>query len=196
MTLLTGFAMALRRFSGQTDLVVGTPIAGRNRTEWEEAIGIFINCLLLRLDLAGEGGFMAILDRVRRVASEAYANQNLPFSEILRELGPTPSPGRTPLFQTMFALQNTPGGDDSLVGLEVEVIRDESGPSVAPILEFYSPPMSRLDLSMAMSERVEGLMGTLEYNRTVLSPELAQGVVQEFVAVLQYAVKEAGLVSS
>ena len=111
MTLLGAFQALLHRYSGQADIVVGTPIASRTRSETEGLIGFFVNTLVLRTDFSGDPTFGTVLDRVRETALGAYAHQDLPFEKLVEELQPERSLGHTPLFQAMFVLQNTPPPD-------------------------------------------------------------------------------------
>ncbi|MCP4663702.1 MAG: non-ribosomal peptide synthetase, partial [bacterium] len=105
MTLLAAFKTLLTRYSGQQDIVVGSPIAGRNRREIEALVGFFVNTLVLRTDLAADPSFERLLARVRRVALDAYAHQDLPFEQLVDELQPQRDTSLHPLFQVMFVLQ-------------------------------------------------------------------------------------------
>ncbi len=105
MTLLAAFDVLLHRYSGQTDIVVGTPVAGRNREEVEGLIGLFVNTLVLRTDLSGDPTFRALLQRVREVALEGFAHQDVPFELVVRELHPQRDIHQSPLFQVMFAYE-------------------------------------------------------------------------------------------
>ncbi|MGH7360617.1 MAG: condensation domain-containing protein, partial [Candidatus Methylomirabilales bacterium] len=107
MTLLGAFVTFLSRYSGQEDVVVGTPIANRNRRETEGLIGFFVNTLVLRVDLAGNPSFEALLGRVRAVALEAYAHQEVPFERVVEAVQPERNLSHSPLFQVMLVLQNT-----------------------------------------------------------------------------------------
>ena len=108
MTLLTAFYVLLYRYTDETDIVIGTPVANRNRQELESLIGFFVNTLALRSDLSGDPTFRELLAQVREVSLGAYAHQDLPFEMLVEELSPIRDPSRNPLFQVMFALQNIP----------------------------------------------------------------------------------------
>ncbi len=124
MTLLAAFGALLSRYSGQSDLVIGTPIANRTRSELEGLIGFFVNTLALRLDLSGDPSFTTLLERVRTVATEAYAHQDLPFEMLVARLAPERHLSQAPIFQVMFALQNVPLQDQQEQG---EERREEQG---------------------------------------------------------------------
>ena len=107
MVLLAAFQVLLARHSGQTDLVVGTPVANRNRADVEPLIGSFMNSLALRTHLSGEPSFKELLGRVRQVVLDALAHQELPFEKLVAELQPTRALNHGPVFQVMFILQKT-----------------------------------------------------------------------------------------
>ena len=117
MTLLAAFQTLLWRYSNQDDIVVGSPIAGRNRVEIEDLIGFFINTLVLRANFVGNPTFRALLNQVKETALGAYAHQDLPFEKLVEELQPERDLGRNPLFQVMFQFQNTPPPQPNLNGL-------------------------------------------------------------------------------
>jgi non-ribosomal peptide synthetase component F len=106
MLLLAGFKTLLLRYSGQNDILVGAPVAGRTRAELEGLIGFFLNTLVFRTDLSGDPGFRQLLRRVREGALSAFAHQDVPFEKLVEELQPQRRPGRTPLFQVFFNLLN------------------------------------------------------------------------------------------
>src|SRR5687768_12098862 len=108
MTLLTAFKILLYRYTSRPDLVVGTPIANRTRTEVEGLIGLFVNTLVLRTDLSGDPSFLEALNRVREVTLGAYAHQDLPFERLVEEQQPERNLSHNPLFQLMFVFQNVP----------------------------------------------------------------------------------------
>src|SRR5262249_43550961 len=116
MTLLSGFAVLLGRYSGQDDITVGSPIANRQEAQLEDLIGFFVNSLVMRVRLNGEESFSELLTEVRRTTLEAYQHQDIPFERLVEELQPERSLNTTPIFQVMFALQNAPMGVEKLKG--------------------------------------------------------------------------------
>ncbi len=150
MTLLAAFQVLLHRYSGQDDFVVGTPIAGRNRAEIEPLIGFFVNTLPLRADCAGDPSFGELLGRVRETALGAYAHQDLPFEKLVEELRLPRDLSHTPLFQTMFVLQNNSREAFSLGSLDVEQFG-------------VSRTTAKFDLTLAMAEGDGGLLCEFEY---------------------------------
>jgi amino acid adenylation domain-containing protein/thioester reductase-like protein len=150
MTLLAAFGTLLGRYTGQTDMLIGTSIANRTQPELEGLIGFFTNTLLLRADLRGDPSFRTLLDRVRDVALGAYAHQELPFEQLVEELMPERNSSLNPLFQVMFVLQNAPMPPLHLPGLTLSPIEIESG-------------TAKFDLSLDMVEATPGLLALLEY---------------------------------
>ncbi|MFW9261381.1 amino acid adenylation domain-containing protein [Nostoc sp. CALU 546] len=151
MTLLAAFQTLLWRYTSSEDIVVGSPIANRNRAEIEGLIGFFVNTLVLRTNFAGNPTFEELLTRVREVALGAYAHQDLPFELLVEELQPQRDLSHTPLFQVMFVLQNAPMSDLKLPGLTLSSLAIESG-------------SAKFDLTLEITETQQGLFGTLEYN--------------------------------
>src|SRR5262249_30275702 len=125
MTLLAGFGALLSRYSGQDDIVVGTPIANRQEAQLEEVIGFFVNTLVMRMKVEMERSFSELLGEVRRVALEAYQHQDAPFERLVEELSPPRSLNTTPLFQVTFALQNAPRVEQRMEGMEIEVVEGD-----------------------------------------------------------------------
>ncbi|NTJ36653.1 AMP-binding protein, partial [Agrobacterium rhizogenes] len=150
MVLLTAFQIVLGRWSGQQDIVVGTPIAGRTHRETENLIGFFVNMLALRTDLSGDPSFRDLLGRVREVALGAYAHQDLPFEKLVEELQPARDLSRQPIFQVLFALQNVPQEVLRLPELELRRI---AGLAAA----------AKFDLQLQLQETASGLRGRFEY---------------------------------
>jgi natural product biosynthesis luciferase-like monooxygenase protein/amino acid adenylation domain-containing protein len=151
MTLLAAFQTLLHRYSGQTDIVVGTPVAGRNHLETEQLIGFFVNTLVMRADLSGEPTFRALLQRVREVAHAAYDHQDVPFEKLVEELGAARDLSRSPIFQTMFILQNTPTRPFHLRGLSLDNVELDAG-------------AAKFDLTLSVVVEDNGLTGSIEYS--------------------------------
>ncbi|MBG1265934.1 non-ribosomal peptide synthase/polyketide synthase [Nostoc sp. WHI] len=172
MTLLAGFVALMSRYSGQTDLVVGSPIANRNRTEIEGLIGFFVNTLALRFDLSQEPTFEALLAQVRRVTQEAYDHQDLPFEMLVEELQVERNLDRNPLVQVVFALQNAPFAPLELPGLTVE--------GMASGLDSV-----RLDLEVYLWDAPEGLGGFCSYNRDLFDAATIARMMQHFQILLK-----------
>lgn len=126
MTLLAAFQTLLHRYTGQTDIAIGSPIANRHRSELEGLIGFLVNSLVLRTDLAGDPTFRELLNRVRQVTLAAYDHQDVPFEKLVEELQPVRSLGQNPLFQVVFALQNTPMEQLELPGLTLSPVEFET----------------------------------------------------------------------
>jgi len=150
MVLLAAFQTLLARTSGQDDLAVGSPVAGRNRVETEGLIGFFVNTLVLRGELAGSPTFRELLGRVRGIALAAWLHQDVPFEKLVEELAPERSLSHAPLFQVMLALQNAP-----LEKLEIENLR------LQPVE--VAGTTAKLDLTVGFAERDGALEGTIEY---------------------------------
>src|SRR5262249_26580477 len=120
MTLLAGFGVLMSRYSGQDDIVVGTPIANRQEAQLEEMIGFFVNTLVMRVRVEREMSFSELLEEVRRAALEAYQHQDVPFERLVEELSPPRSLNTPPLFQVLFVLQNAPQVEQRMEGVEKE----------------------------------------------------------------------------
>ena len=123
MTLLGAFAVLLQRYSGQHDIVVGSPIANRQDVQLEQLIGFFVNSLVMRLRVKSDENFDQLVQAVRSTTLEAYAHQDFPFERLVEKLSPRRSLNVSPIFQVMFALQNAPIGTQQLKGLEVEPLK-------------------------------------------------------------------------
>ncbi|MDY7094118.1 MAG: non-ribosomal peptide synthase/polyketide synthase, partial [Acidobacteriota bacterium] len=180
MTLLTAFQVLLARYSGQRDFAVGTPVAGRGRTEVEGLIGLFVNTLVLRAELEAEDAapsFEELLRRVRRVCVDAFAHQELPFERLVDELQPDRDLSHSPLFQVMFMLQPAAAGELQLPGLEVSVQEPDTG-------------TSKFDLSLALHRGAEGLEGRIEYSRELFDRDRMARMAGHLEALLTAAVAE------
>ncbi len=157
MLLFAAFNLLLARWSGQSDLVIGTPIAGRRRSELEPLIGCFANTLAIRTRLDGAGDFRALLMRVRSTALGAFAHQELPFEKLVELLQPPRNLSHSPLFQVMFILQNTPW----------EAV--EFGALAVKPAEMAAADTAKFELTVSVSEFESQLWLALEYNTTCLT---------------------------
>ena len=180
MTLLAGFKVLLYKYSGQTDILVGTDVANRNRVETEKLIGFFINQLVLRTDLSGDPPFLELLGRVRDVAEAAYANQDLPFDKLVEELNPDRSLGNTPLFQVKLILQNTPMPTLNLSGLTIEPFN-------------VNRQAVKFDLLLELVEIEQGLIAALDYNADLFDASSAARMVRLFQQLLGIIVEQPDL---
>ncbi|MEA2691113.1 MAG: hypothetical protein QOJ16_500, partial [Acidobacteriota bacterium] len=178
MTLLAAFQALLSRYTGQEDVPVGSPIAGRTRRELEGLIGFFVNTLVLRGDLSGRPSFADLLSRVRETTLGAYGHQELPFERLVLALRPERHLDHAPLFQVLFVVQNAPPGVLHLPGVEVEPVAVESG-------------VAKFDLTLAFREGESGaLHGTIEYSRDLFDRGTAIRFGAHFAALLTAAVAD------
>ncbi len=172
MTLLAAYQAILARYSGQDDIVVGSPIANRNASELEGLIGNFINTLLLRTDMSGNPTFRELLSRVRSVALGAYAHQDLPFEKLLAELHPERDMSRNPLFQALFAFQNNPRLRVALPGLTTDFLANSAETTV-------------FDLDLTLWESKNGLSGVLKYSTDIFDIPLVERIKTDLMALLE-----------
>ncbi|MBE9004879.1 amino acid adenylation domain-containing protein [Fortiea sp. LEGE XX443] len=172
MTLLAAFQTLLYRYTGQEDILVGSPIANRNRAELENLIGCFVNTLVLRTNVEENPTFRELLGRVRKVAIDAYTHQDLPFEKLVEALEPNRDLSYNPLFQVMFVLQN-PLASDSIWKTE----ELETG-------------TAKFDILLSMIDGEEGLTGTLEYNTDLFNPDTIIRMVGHFQTMLEAVVND------
>ena len=180
MTLLAAFDVLLARYCGQQDVVVGTPIAGRNRAEVERLIGFFVNTLVMRTDLSGNPSFRELLARVREAAMGAYAHQDLPFEKLVEEIKPDRDLSRNAVFQVMFILQNVP-----TAGQRIGDIRATPFGAGAP--------SSKFDISLIASEMPDGLRVSAIYNPDLFEAETIQRMLGHYQCLLEAAVATPGM---
>ncbi len=171
MTLLAAFQTLLCRYTNQEDIVLGTPIANRTRRETEDLIGFFVNTLVMRTDLSGNPAFSELLRRVREVALQSYAHQDLPFEKLVEELKPERSLSHMPLFQVMVAFENAPEATLALPGLELQDFTVEG-------------QTAKFDLSLYIGESNEGLRLSFEYNTDLFNPSTIEQIARHFETLL------------
>jgi len=189
MALLAGFQLLLSRYTGQQDIAVGSPIAGRTRTDTDNLIGFFVNTLVLRSRMSGTMSFRALLAQVREKTLEAYEHQEVPFEKLVEELRPERDLSRPPLFQVMFSFLNMPFNELELPGLKI------SGLSVPMVME-------KFEMSLFAGEQQGRVQGSLSY-RTNLFAESSmrrllghfENLLREVVSAPQRAIGELVLLS-
>ena len=172
MLLLAVWQTLLYRYTGQTDVVVGTDVANRNRLQTEGLIGFFVNQLVLRTDLGGQPSFRELLKRVREVCLGAYAHQDVPFEKLVEELQPERNLSRSPLFQVKLVLQNTPIDALELPGLQLRGLRQETN-------------TAKLDMILTLAEAPDGIGGQLEYNTDLFDAATIELMLGRFSCLLQ-----------
>jgi amino acid adenylation domain-containing protein len=179
MTLLAAFNTLLYRYTGQEDITVGSPIANRNQMEVQDLIGCFVNTLALRTDLSGNPTFRELLGRVRKVALEGYAHQDLPFERLVEELRPERNLGHSPLFQVMLVLQNTPTPTLQFSHVTLEAVEVDNG-------------TSKFDLALILEESAGEVFGSLEYNTDLFDEATIGRMIGQYRTLLEGIVAHAG----
>ncbi|NEQ79121.1 MAG: amino acid adenylation domain-containing protein [Moorea sp. SIO2I5] len=172
MTLLTAFKILLYRYTGQKDIIVGSPIANRNQAEIEGLIGCFVNTLVLRTTFSGNPTFKELLGQVRKMMMGAYANQDFPFEKLVEELQPERDVNYNPLFQVLFALQNTPKVKMELPGLTITPFEVESTSAL-------------FDLHLDITETNSGLECFWEYNTDLFDAARIRRMSGQFQTLLE-----------
>ncbi|PZU94481.1 MAG: non-ribosomal peptide synthetase [Pseudanabaena sp.] len=172
MTVITAFFILLARYTGEEDIVIGIPIANRMRVEFESLMGCFVNSLVLRSQLHGNPTFLELLQQVRQTALDAYANQDLPFEQLVEALQPERSLSHSPLFQVMVAWENVQMEALDLPNLQIEPFNTEHF-------------TARADLNVEMMETDRGLQGLFEYNSDLFDAETIKKMVSHFQNLLE-----------
>ncbi|MET0398498.1 MAG: amino acid adenylation domain-containing protein, partial [Longimicrobiaceae bacterium] len=170
MTFLAAWQLLLARYSGEDDVSVGTPVAGRTRLETEGLIGFFVNMLVLRTELRMEASFPELLRQVRETTLGAYAHQDIPFEKLVEELAPQRSLTHTPLFQVMFALRSAEPAAPWSGSLRMEAIPDEGG-------------AAKYDLTLELAESGDGLSGTISYREELFDAATIERMAEHFAAL-------------
>jgi len=179
MALLAALQTLLARYANQTDLTVGSPIASRNQPEIEGLIGFFANTLVMRTDLSGNPGFRELLARVREMALDAFAHQDLPFESLVEQLNPVRDLSHSPLFQVLFVLQNAPGGELALPGLSLTPFEVQTG-------------LTHFELTLSMSEEDGKLIASWEYSTDLFDEPTIRRMAEHFEVLLTHAVADPG----
>ncbi|HEX2079055.1 MAG TPA: amino acid adenylation domain-containing protein, partial [Longimicrobium sp.] len=172
MSLLAGWQLLLSKYSGQPDVSVGSPIAGRTRVETEGLIGSFVNTLVLRTDLSGAPTFRDVIGRVREVTLGAYQHQDVPFEKLVEELAPERSLSHTPLFQALLTLQNNTRETLALGSLAAEPLGG-------------AQPAAQFDLALSVADTAAGLAGGLTYRTDLFDRATAERMVEHLRVLLE-----------
>jgi len=173
MTLLAAFQTLLFRYSAQDDIVVGTTAANRERSDIEDLIGFFVNMLALRTNFSGNPRFEDLLEQVRDATFKAYVYQGVPFERLVQELQPRRNPSYSPVFQVVFSFQNQP----TLVGLSL--------PGLTLSMPEVELTTSQFDLLLDLSDGVEGLAGTFQYNPDLFDRATIARMTEHFRNLLE-----------
>ncbi|HKH45215.1 MAG TPA: amino acid adenylation domain-containing protein, partial [Thermoanaerobaculia bacterium] len=176
MALLGAWAVLLGRQAGQETMLLGTPVAGRNWREIEELIGLFVNTLLLRVDLMGSPSLGEVLQRLRETALDAFIHQDLPFERLVEELAPERDLSRSPLFQVLFSLQDAPLAELRLPGLELRQLPVDAG-------------TAKLDLTLNLGAGGGGWAGWLEYDAELFDAATSERLIAQYEQLLAAAVE-------
>ena len=177
MTLLTAFYLLLHRYSGQDDILIGIPIANRNHPGLENLIGVFINTLVIRISLYGDPSFRELLRQVRKTSLEAYAHQDFPYEKLVEELKPIRDLHRSPLFQVVFNLQNSPMPKLEIQDLETAFLEIDRG-------------VSQFDLTLMISRKEGQCQAIVEYNTDLFKPATITSMFRFFQLFLEYALTQ------
>lgn len=177
MLLLAAFEVLLYRYTDKEDICVGTPIAGRNRFETESVVGLFVNTLVMRVDLCGEPSFSELVGRVRDVVIGAFTNQDVPFEKLVEELNPERSMSHSPLFQVMFALQNVETPIPHLPDLRLDPLPCDTA-------------TSKFDLGLDVYDGQQGLVCTFEYNTDLFDASTIKRLASHYKTLLEAIVAD------
>lgn len=182
MVLLAAFDVLLGRYSGQDDIVVGTPVAERTRPETAGLIGFLLNTVCIRINLKGDPDFLTLLERVRQTAVNAYAHQEVPFDKVVEAIAPGNSLNGSALFNVMFVFQALQGwrhlGDSAVL------------PPRRPLDWQFENGTAKFDLTLSMADTAEGLVGALEYNTNMFRASTARRMVQHFTTLIDSILAE------
>src|SRR5205085_2948646 len=179
MTLLAGWLLVLQRYSGQSDIAVGTPIANRSQAELEGLIGFFVNTLVLRCQLEGQASVRELLAQVREMTLGAYSHQEVPFERVVEALQPERELNRSPLFQVMFAGQQEVLPQQSWEGITLQGEESELELGIA-----------KFDLTLEVAESEQGIEAALEYNSDLFEPATVQRMLVHWQQALHALVQQ------
>jgi amino acid adenylation domain-containing protein len=184
MTLFSAFAVLLYRLTGQKDILVGTPIAGRKGAEVENLIGLFVNTLVLRARVEPELSFVQLLSDVKRMTVEAFDNQDMPFEKLVLELNPKRDLSHSPLIQVLFSLQNIPPLQELMTGGATE-----TGVGMSQSLDGHTGT-AKFDFALFVSEVGDKLQCSIEFNTDLFAAATIKDISGYFVALVSALTKD------
>ncbi len=176
MTMLSSFQLLLAKYSNQNDIVIGTPIAGRNKKDIENLVGFFVNNLVIRTKFDGQLTFRKLLKQIRKTALDAYSNQDLPFEKLVEELQPSRDMSHAPIFQVMFVFQNIPFDSVGISDIKLEPIEIETGTTT-------------FDLSLTLSQGKDEINGVFEFNTDLFYETTIEKLIQHYKLLLTKLIK-------
>lgn len=176
MLLLSAFSLLIYRYTAQKDLLIGSPIAGRNKKETENVIGLFTNNLVIRSTILNKQNFFDFLADIKKTCLLAFKNQDVPFEKIVEELNLKRDMSKNPLFQVFFALQNTPQVTERIGDIKVKRID-------------FDAETSRFDLSLDVTEVLSGLTLDFEYSRDLFYDDTIDNLAEHYIAILNLIAK-------
>jgi amino acid adenylation domain-containing protein len=176
MTMFAAFAVLLHRLTGERDIVVGIPVSNRPRAELELLIGLFLNNLVLRVNVSGESTFVELLQEVRRVTLDAYEHRNMPFDKLLHELRRIRPAEKMPLFRLFFNMIDFPEGKLDLPGLTVDTFSSPGAPS-------------KMDVSFYLMDSSEGMLLEMVYDASILAARRVEEMLRQFCGLLEQIVE-------
>jgi amino acid adenylation domain-containing protein/non-ribosomal peptide synthase protein (TIGR01720 family) len=174
MALLAAFNVLLSRYSSQKDIVIGTPIANRNRIELEKIIGFFANTIVIRTKIDGRPSFRELLRQVQTHTVSSYDHQDLPFEMLVDEIQPERDMSYTPIFQVMFVFQNIPANKKIIPGIKLELLPVHMG-------------TSKFDLNLVLSEVDNDIFGTIEFNTDLFALETIEAMAGHYTEIVRWA---------
>lgn len=177
MSLMTVFQLLLARYSGQTDIAIGTPFANRGQIQEEAMIGFFVNTLVIRTDFSDDLSFKKMVREVRNASLDAFQHHEVPFEKLVEELNPKRDPSRHPLFQVMFAMQNAKMEDPDLKGLAISPLQLNSN-------------STHFDLSLSVMYKEGKWMGVFSYNTDLFNPDTIRRLSEHLMVLLDAVLKE------
>ena len=177
MILLAGFYTLLYRYTGRTDIPVGCPVSGRNNSETERLIGLFVNTLVIRTNFSASMTFGELLEAVKISVLEAQEHQNIPFERLVEELKPERNLSYSPIFQVMFSYQKFSGGESGFSDMQINVLDYETGTTQG------------FDLSLILNESENGIIGSFEYDSMLFEEKTIEQITAHFISLLTKVVE-------